>query len=71
MKRGDLVKRKSAYRHSLGGAMNSQVVSEYVGIKWGIILRVYDNDKIDVYLNDGILTSRSRCDHYEVISEHR
>ena len=71
MKRGDLVKRKSAYRHSLGGAMNSQVVSEYVGIKWGIILRVHDNDKIDVYLNDGILTNRSRCDNYEVISEHR
>lgn len=71
MKRGDLVKRKSAYRHSLGGAMNSQVVSEYVGIKWGIILRVHDNDKIDVYLNDGILTNRSRCDSYEVISEHR
>ena len=48
MKRGDLVKRKSAYRHSLGGAMNSQVVSEYVGVKWGIILRVHDNEKIDI-----------------------
>ena len=71
MKRGDLVKRKSAYRHSLGGAMNSQVVSEYVGVKWGIILRVHDNEKIDIYLNDGVVTDRSRCDHYEVISEHR
>tara|TARA_R100000664_G_C2632034_1_gene61116 strand:- start:7 stop:222 length:216 start_codon:yes stop_codon:yes gene_type:complete len=71
MKRGDLVKRKSAYRHSLGGAMNSQVVSEYVGIQWGIVLQVYENERIDIYLNDGVLVSRSRCDHYEVISEHR
>ena len=71
MKRGALVKRKSAYRHNLGGAMNSQVVSEYVGIKWGIVLAVHENEKIDVYLNDGVLSSRSRSDHYEVISEHR
>ena len=71
MKRGDLVKRKSAYSHKLGGQMNSTVIAEYIGIKWGIVLVVHENSRMDIYLNDGVMTHGSRCDDYEVISEHR
>lgn len=51
--------------------MNSKVIAEYIGIKWGIVLVVHENSRMDIYLNDGVMTHGSRCDDYEVISEHR
>ena len=47
------------------------VIAEYIGIKWGIVLVVHENSRMDIYLNDGVMTHGSRCDDYEVISEHR
>ena len=70
MKIGELVKTKSEYVHSLGGRMNSEMVSRYVGHQWGIVLNVYEGDRpmIDVYLNTGIMSEQSPAGKYEVIS---
>jgi len=70
MKIGDLVKTVDDHVYTLGGRMNSEITSKYVGHQWGIVLNVYEGDRpmIDVYLNTGIMSEQSPAGKYEVIS---
>jgi|TARA_E500000318_G_C3478813_1_gene179599 hypothetical protein len=70
MKIGDLVKTKNEYIHTLGGRMNSEIVSRFVGFQWGIVLNFYEGEKptIDIYLNNGIMSEKAPVTKYEVIS---